>query len=51
MKRRHQIVHRADWQDEVEGSGDHVIRAINKHTVRDWTKAVHEFAEAVFAEI
>ncbi len=51
MQRRHQIVHRADWQDEVTGSGDHIIRAINKYMVRGWAHAVQEFAEAVFSQI
>ncbi len=51
MERRHQIVHRADRQKVVKGSGDHKIRAINKGTVRRWAAAVREFGAAVLAEL
>jgi hypothetical protein len=51
MERRHQIVHRADRQQEVRGSGDHEIRPINKDTVRGWAAAVLEFGTALFARL
>lgn len=51
MLRRHQIVHRADRQDQVSGSGDHAIRGINKQTVRDWATAVKNFGDLVLAEL
>lgn len=49
MKRRHQIVHRADRQMQVAGSGDHEVRGINKQTVRGWAADVNTFANALFA--
>ncbi len=51
MARRHQMVHRADRQDQVVGSGDHEIRGINKQAVRDWAKAVEDFGAALLSEI
>lgn len=51
MSRRHQIVHRADRQDTVAGSGDHRVRGINKDTVRGWAANVKTFAEKLTAEI
>lgn len=51
MARRHLIVHRADRQDQVAGSGDHEIRAINKQTVREWAHAVEDFGAAILGEL
>lgn len=51
MERRHQIVHRADRQETVVGSGDHRVRGINKDTVRQWAASVKNFAEKLTAEI
>lgn len=51
MERRHQIVHRADRQDQVAGSGDHKIRAINKTTVRGWLGDVRTFSEGLFQKL
>lgn len=51
MERRHQIVHRADRQMKVKGSGDHEIRAINETAVRDWIAAVRDFGTALFKEL
>ena len=51
MERRHQIVHRADRQAKVVGSGDHEVRGINKDIARDWAAAVNKFASALFSEI
>ena len=49
--RRHQIVHRADRQPRVVGSGDHQIRGINRQTVRGWAQAVRAFSDALFAQL
>lgn len=51
MKRRHQIVHRADRQSQVRGSGDHEVRAIHKDTVRTWANAVQSFGTSLFSEL
>jgi hypothetical protein len=51
MKRRHQIVHRADWQKQIAGSGDHWVGGINKITVRGWAENVRAFADALFLEL
>ena len=51
MERRHQIVHRADRQPEVIGSGDHRIRGINKETVREWSDSVSLFANVLLTEL
>ncbi len=51
MERRHQIVHRADRQQAVIGSGDHEIRAINRDTVRNWIAVVRDFGAALFASL
>jgi hypothetical protein len=51
MERRHQIVHRADRQETVSGSGDHEVRGINKQTVREWAAAVNRFASELFAQL
>lgn len=51
MQRRHQIVHRADRKSQVSGSGDHTVRAINKHTVRTWAAAVQQFGNDLLAEV
>jgi hypothetical protein len=51
MERRHQIVHRADRQMQVSGSGDHEIRGINKGTVRGWAASARAFCNSLFAEL
>jgi hypothetical protein len=51
MERRHHIVHRADRQQAVTGSGDYEIRAINKDTVRNWIAVVRDFGAALFARL
>ena len=51
MERRHQIVHRADRQQEVSGSGDHEVRGINKQTIREWAEAVRQFTTDLFAQL
>jgi hypothetical protein len=51
MERRHQIVHRADRQLRVTGSGDHEVRAINKIQVRAWVEDVRLFAKVLFTQL
>jgi len=51
MERRHQIVHRADRQQAVAGSGDHEVRGINKQTVREWAASVRQFTTDLFAKL
>lgn len=51
MERRHQIVHRADRQSKVDGSGDHKVRSIGKETVRSWVDSVSQFATDLFGEL
>jgi hypothetical protein len=51
MNRRHQIVHRADRQQHVSGSGDHTVRALNKYTIRTWIDDVQSFATDLFAQL
>lgn len=51
MERRHQIVHRADRQQQVLGSGDHEVRGISKGTVREWAKAVNAFTAELFTKL
>ena len=50
MKRRHQIVHRAD-RDETGGQGNHTVRSIGQIAVRNWTDDVESFGNAVLNEI
>jgi hypothetical protein len=50
MKRRHQIVHRAD-RDEARGSGHHPTRSLSKTQVVEWTNVAEDFVRGVFAEV
>jgi len=50
MKRRHQIVHRAD-QDETGGPGNHAVRSIGRVKVKDWITAADGFCKAVLSEV
>jgi len=50
MKRRHQIVHRAD-RDETGGKGKHAVRSIGRKKVREWIDAAEELGEAVLNEV
>lgn len=50
MKRRHQIVHRAD-RAETGGSGNHVVKSIGLGTVRGWINAAEGFCNAVLGEV
>jgi hypothetical protein len=49
MKRRHQIVHRAD-RDETGGQGNHAVRSIGQATVRNWISDVESFGNALLNE-
>jgi type IV pilus biogenesis protein CpaD/CtpE len=51
MERRHQIVHRADRQDIVVGSGDHRVRSLSRSAVQAWIQAVKQFGAEVFREL
>jgi hypothetical protein len=50
MKRRHQIVHRAD-RDEAGGQGNHKVRSVSPATVNNWIANVEAFIAAVLAQI
>lgn len=50
MKRRHQIVHRAD-RDETGGQGNHAVRSIGQVTVRNWIDDVESLGNAVLDEM
>lgn len=50
MKRRHQVVHRAD-RDDTGGQGNHTVRSIGQITVRNWIDDVDHFGNAVLNEI
>lgn len=51
MDRRHQIVHRADQDDEAVGRGNHRVTSIGHGTVVNWIAAVEAFGNAVLDEI
>lgn len=50
MKRRHQIVHRAD-RDETGGRGRYAVRSIGRKKVRQWIDTAEGFGNAVLDEI
>ena len=50
MKRRHQIVHRADANPNP-GSGNHRVLSIGPATLDDWIQNVEEFIAAVLAQV
>lgn len=50
MTRRHQIVHRADRNDDAGGRGNHRVRSIGVGTVNDWVAKVETFGNAVLDE-
>src|SRR5690554_2581801 len=50
MKRRHQIVHRAD-RDETGGRGNHSVRSIGRGKVVAWTDAAEAFCNALLNEV
>lgn len=52
MKRRHQIVHRADETDQRNpGRGNHRVVAISPATVEAWTNNTEQFVQAVLAQV
>ncbi len=50
MKRRHQIVHRAD-ANPTPGRGNHRVSSIAPATLDDWILNVENFAAAVLAQV
>lgn len=50
MKRRHQIVHRADI-DESGGQGRHKVKSIGVAQVNNWVSSVEKFSASVLNEI
>lgn len=50
MKRRHQIVHRAD-RDESAGSGHHQAHALSQLQVNEWIDAVESFVSKIFSAV
>ncbi len=50
MKRRHQIVHRAD-RDETGGRGRHSVRSIGRHKLHEWIDTAEGFCNAVLNEV
>lgn len=51
MKRRHQIVHRADRDDQAAGRGRHRVTSIGVATVNGWISEVEAFGTAVLNEV
>ena len=50
MRRRHQIVHRAD-QNETGGQGNHRVRSLGTGTVNNWVANVEAFSSAILAQV
>jgi len=50
MKRRHQIVHRAD-KDEAGGQGNHMVRSLSPALVKNWVANVEVFVAAVLVQV
>jgi hypothetical protein len=50
MKRRHQIVHRADANPN-SGQGNHRVASIAPATVNDWVANTEQFVQAVLAQV
>lgn len=51
MKRRHQIVHRADANPNVAGRGNHQVASIAPATVDAWVVNTEHFVAAVLAQV
>lgn len=50
MRRRHQIVHRAD-RDEAGGQGNHKVRSVSPAAVNKWITNVEAFIASVLAQV
>jgi len=48
IRRRHQIVHRAD-RNEIGGSGNHRVSSLGREKVNEWIEAVETFAASVIS--
>lgn len=51
MKRRHQIVHRADANPNNAGHGNHKVASIAPATVNAWVVNTEQFVAAVLAQV
>lgn len=51
MKRRHQIVHRADRDDTAAGRGHHHVTSIGVGTVENWISSIEAFCNTVLNEV
>lgn len=51
MKRRHQIVHRADRDNQAAGRGRHQVTSIGVATVNGWISSIEKFGQAVLNEV
>lgn len=51
MKRRHQIVHRADRDNQASGRGRHQVTSIGVATVNTWISSIEKFGQAVLNEV
>lgn len=51
MKRRHQIVHRADQDDTAAGRGHHRVTSIGIGSVENWISSIEAFGNAVLNEV
>jgi len=51
MKRRHQIVHRADQDDDATGRGHYRVTSIGVKKVENWISSIEAFGNAVLNEI
>jgi hypothetical protein len=51
MKRRHQIVHRADANPNNAGRGNHQVASIAPATVNTWVANTEQFVAAVLAQV
>lgn len=51
MRRRHQIVHRADRDENAAGQGNHRISSIGADLVKRWIDNVNDFASSILNQI
>ena len=51
QRRHHQIVHRADRNENAEGRGNHKVRTIGRATVDHWIENINVFAAAVLDQV
>ena len=51
MKRRHQIVHRADHDDNAVGRDHHRVTSLGVGTVENWISSIESFGNVVLNEL